>query len=273
MEGRCQRAFIIGVDGLRGPAVAEAETPNIDAVIAEGAATLRARTVMPSSSYPAWGSMFHGVGPDKHRLNNENPAADDAAWPSFLKLARDAHPDWTLGAFSSWEPINTDIIEDGAGCVCQTGTDAELAEAAAEFIRTRRPEVLFLQFDNVDAAGHKFGYRSEKYLTYVTKADGLAGVVLDAIGEAGVLDESFVLVVSDHGGVEFAVEDGTAHSHGSEHPDCMEVLWACRGPGVARGCELDGAVSITDTAAVVAHALGLTAPPAWESRVPEGVFV
>ena len=35
----------------------------------------------------------------------------------------------------------------------------------------------------------------------------------------------------------------------------------------------DRRINIMDTAAVVAHALGLSAPAGWDGRVPEGVFL
>jgi len=111
MTTRCERAFVLGLDGLRGPAVQETDTPVLDAFFAEAAWTPRAQTVSPSSSYPAWGSLFHGVSPQTHGIGGETPIGEDAAWPSFMKLARQHHPDWTMGAFSCWEPINTDIIE------------------------------------------------------------------------------------------------------------------------------------------------------------------
>ena len=62
-------------------------------------------------------------------------------------------------------------------------------------------------------------------------------------------------------------------THGRDDADCMEVLWGGRGPGIAKGVELGGDVNIMDTAAVVARALGLSAPAGWDAKVPVGVFV
>ena len=65
-KSRCNRAFIIGMDGVIGRCVKEADTPNIDALISDGVKTYDAKTVFPSKSFQAWGAMFHGVGPLKH---------------------------------------------------------------------------------------------------------------------------------------------------------------------------------------------------------------
>ncbi len=273
MSATCKRVFVIGLDGLRGPAVNETATPNIDALLATGAATLRARTVMPSSSYQAWGSLMHGVDPAKHQCGDIIPIADDVAWPSFLKVARQQCPDATLGAYCCWTPIITDIIEASADCDTLSMGDEELTAAACEFIRTRNPDVFFLHLDNIDGVGHGKGYQSPEYLVKITETDKLVGDVIAAIRDLGDFDESMIIIVSDHGGVEMEWEGKTVHSHGVDDEGCMEILWLASGPGVAKGVQLDGDVNIMDTPAVVARALGLTAPDGWDGKVPDGVFV
>lgn len=62
-DGICGRVFVIGLDVARGPAVAEAETPHIDFVMADGLRTYHAQTVFPSVNFEAWDAMFHGANP------------------------------------------------------------------------------------------------------------------------------------------------------------------------------------------------------------------
>ncbi len=264
MSEQCKRAFIIGLDGARGGAVHQASTPNIDSALSDGAVSYGAKTVMPTSSFPAWGSMFHGVGPEKHRIGGDHPAEEDAPWPSFMKLAREQRPDIKCASFSCWEPINTHVIEPSCGCYLASMPDPELVAAASDYIRTDPPDLYFMQLDFIDGAGHTHGYRSQEYLDQIAETDRHVGVVLDAIRAAGVFDESLIVLLSDHGG------EGT--SHGSDHPDCITTFWGCRGPGIARGAELNNAIEITDTAAVVARALGLPAPRGWDATVPDGLF-
>jgi arylsulfatase A-like enzyme len=92
-------------------------------------------------------------------------------------------------------------------------------------------------------------------------------MVLDAIRVSGVFDESLIVLLSDHGGV--------GRSHGSDHPDCTTIFWGCRGPGIARGIELESPlhkVNIMDTAAIVTYALGLPTPDDWDAMIPNGIF-
>ena len=62
MSGISQRVFVIGIDGAIGSSVRRASTPRIDDLLAGGVVTYGGRSVFPSASYQAWGSMFHGEG-------------------------------------------------------------------------------------------------------------------------------------------------------------------------------------------------------------------
>jgi hypothetical protein len=267
MQGTCDRAFVIAIDGMRGPAVHEADTPNLHSFMAHSAWTVHARTVMPSSSYQAWGSLFHSVGPEKHNCGGSTPIGDDVAWPSFMKVAGQQHPDWVMGAFSCWKPINDDIIEVSAGARMVSGPDIRMTIQGSRFIREERPQMFFIHLDNLDAVGHLAGYESEEYLVYLTIQDMYVGKLMEAIDS---IDDgrSLVIVVSDHGGYTFEHEGSIRHSHGADNDACMEIFWGCRAPSVAPGTELSCAVNIMDTAPVIAACLGLTPPPAWEGRVP-----
>ena len=264
MQRRCERAFVIGLDGAGGGALNEAQTPQIDQLLAEGVWTYAAQTVYPSSSFPAWGAMFHGVRPERHRIDEAHPIAEDVPWPSFFKLARQAWPDCDLASFSCWEPINGRAIEPSCACHLVSLPDPELVPAAIEYIRTRDPKLVFVQLDHIDAAGHKYGYGSRAYLEQIAQHDRYVGAIVEAIRDAGLYEDSLILLVSDHGGHE--------RTHGTRHPQDMTIVWGCRGPGISSGGELESAVHIVDTAAVVTHALGLPRPPAWEAKIPAGVL-
>lgn len=263
MQGKSKRAFIIGLDGAMGRLVREAATPHMDELFADGVVTYSAATVVPSSSFEAWGAMFHGVGPEKHKLGGSQPCPEDVSWQSFMKVAKQSRTETKCASFSCWEPINTQIIEASCECYCVSMPDPELVAAASDYIRAQQPDLFFMQLDFIDGAGHSHGYGSPKYMEQISATDALVGKMLDAIRDAGVFDESLIILLSDHGG------EGT--SHGSDHPDCVNIFWACRGPGVKSGIELRDEVNIMDTAAVVAEALGLPVPAGWDARTPKGM--
>lgn len=267
-----QRVFILGMDGA-GNFIQNTPTPIIDAFLQKGAVTYDAQAQSPTISAECWGSVLHGVVPEKHQLNNEVAAntlyPSDSAYPSVFRLVREAWPEAKLAAFSSWTPINYGIIEDGLEIHKESKPDADLVGAIEAYLEQNTDvKLLFMQLDEPDGAGHTYGYGpdSPEYLNAITKNDELFGVVLASIEKMGLLEDSLVILLTDHGG-------GGAHaySHGSDHPMDKNVFWGCVGPGVEAGTSLPE-LFIVDTAAVVLHALGLQQPDSWDAKVPEGLF-
>lgn len=266
------RVFILGMDGA-GNFIQNTPTPNIDAFLQKGAVTYTAQAQSPTISAECWGSVLHGVVPEKHQLNNDVAANElfpsDSPYPSLFRLVREAWPDAKLAAFSSWGPINDGIIEEGLNIHKETKPDLELVSAIESYLEhTKDIKLLFMQLDQPDGAGHQYGYGpdSPKYLKAITDNDELFGRVLTSIEKFGLLKDSLVILLTDHGG-------GGHHkySHGSDHPMDKNVFWGCVGPGVEAGNTISDLV-IVDTAAVVACALGLKIPDNWDAKIPAGLF-
>ncbi len=266
-----KRVIVIGWDGA-GSFVQHTSTPYLDQWMKRGASTLRAQTVSPTISAQCWGSLLHGVSPDKHMLNNDIAAdqryPDDSPYPSFFKLAHEAYPGRKLAAFTCWQPIMDGIIEEGIGVHKVSLPDVELGEAVAEYIRNNQDlYLLFVQFDYPDYAGHKFGFGTPDYLEAITETDRFSGKIFDAMEEAGWLDDSLVIITTDHGGGGL-----NPKGHGSDEPLDKTVFWTCAGPGIEAGSEAPEELGLLDTAAVACRAMGITPPVEWEARVPEGWF-
>lgn len=268
---KTKRAIVIGWDGA-GSFVQQTPTPHLDEWMARGASTLSAQTVSPTISAECWGSLLHGVTPEKHQLNNDKAArhtfSGDSPYPSFFRLAHETHPERKLAAFTCWKPIMDGIIEDGIGVHKVSVPDAEMAAHVADYIRSN-PDlyVLFVQFDYPDAAGHRYGYGTADYLQAITETDRWSGMILQAVKEAGWLDDSLVIITTDHGG-----GGENPKGHGSDHPLDKTVFWTCAGPGIAAGSKVPPQLGLIDTAAVVCRALGLDAPDEWDAAVPDGLF-
>lgn len=269
----CNRVFIIGLDGA-GNFIKDTPTPNIHRLLENGAFTYEARTVFPSISAQCWGSMMYGVDPSKHGIDNtkamEEKYPDNSPYPSIMKLIKSRWPEGKLAAYCEWRPIIHGIIEDSCGFDTLSLPDPELASAAVEYIRENPDlKMMFIHFGEPDYTGHEFGYGAHvpEYLAKITETDRYVGQVLDAIRDAGWLEDSLIILTSDHGG-------GGDHprGHGSDHPMDMTVFWGCHGPGIQPGTRLTGAVSLMDTAPVAARALGFPPSKEWEGQVPAGLF-
>ncbi|MDR0271528.1 alkaline phosphatase family protein [Paenibacillus sp.] len=268
-----QRVFILGMDGA-GNFIQHTPTPNIDAFLKNGAVTYHAQAQSPTISAECWGSIMHGVVPEKHQLNNNVAASGtfpaDSPYPSILRLAREAWPEAKLAAFSTWTPINSGIIEEEIGIHKESFPEPELVSAIESYLENNSDvKLLFMQLDEPDHSGHKYGYGpdSPEYLEAITRMDELFGRVLRSIEKNGMLEDSLVILLTDHGG-----GGGDRYDHGSDHPMDKNVFWGCVGPGVAPGTVLPE-MFIVDTAAIAAYALGLQQPDTWDAKVPASLFI
>ena len=266
-----KHVVIVGVDG-GGAFFKDADTPNLDRIMENGSVTYRCLTSKPTISAQCWGSMLHGVTPNFHKLTNgvveETPFPEDSQFPSVFRVIRENMPEAELASFCNWNPINVGIIEEGLDVKKDTGRDAELTEKICEYLGQNEPTLLFIQFDEVDGAGHSNGYGSDKHLAQIATTDGYINKIYNALGDRGILDETLFIVTADHGGTP----ESTGGSHGGWTEAERYIMFAAVGPGIEPG--ETGEMEVRDIASIVLYALGLidSQPKTWTSRVPSGVF-
>lgn len=260
-----EHVIILGVDGA-GNFHKDCDTPNMDKIfIEDGAWTDYCRAASPSISAQCWGSMLIGVKPSVHRLTNDIVVTQkytNEAFPTIFKLVRNAHPDAKLEAICNWDPIYYGIIEPDINVKLQSGDDAQVAQKVITTITEDKPELLFVQFDSVDHAGHSVTYGSEKYLKTIEIIDKYVGKIYNAIEQAGILDSTLLIICADHGG------NGTSHGGASEAE--MNTFFGAHGKTINKtgNLELQG----RDIAAIVCYALGVEGNKAWDSFIPQNLF-
>ena len=86
----------------------------------------------------------------------------------------------------------------------------------------------------------------------------MIGLILDGLQDAGIAEQTIVLITADHG--------GKGKGHGGATMAEIEIPWILAGPGVAAGKELTRPVNTYDTAATVAYIFGLKTPECWIAR-------
>ena len=207
MSGAYRHVIVVGIDGA-GNFYRKANTPAIHRLFEEGAGCDWCLTSIPTISAECWGSMLIGVGPEVHGLTNDIVSSkpyENALHPTVFKIIRREHPNAELGAFCNWSPINAGIVERDLGVEMETGEDAVLTDKICRYIREKKPEFLFVQFDSIDGAGHTYGYGTDKYLAALGEADGYVKKIRDAVGEAGIGEAydrviaAFDAYLADHG--------------------------------------------------------------------------
>ena len=261
-----KRVALIGVDGA-GNFFRQASTPHIDRIFEGGSVAYDTYTAIPSISAECWGSMLHGVTPDLHRLSNgvasSVPYDPESPFPSVFRIIRENDPDCELASFCNWNPINSGIIEEGLNVHKDTASDGPLCDKICAYLEEHDPKFLFVQFDEVDGAGHHYGYGTEKHLQQIAVEDGYIGRIWDMYEKRGFAEDTLFIVTADHGGF--------GHDHGGKTEEEMRVMYALRGKTVVKGgAAVD--MQIRDSASIVLYALGYEQSKNWSSIVPSGVF-
>lgn len=264
MSEAYKHVIVVGIDGA-GNFYRKANTPSIHKLFEEGAGSDWCLTSIPTISAECWGSMLIGVGPKVHGLTNDIVSSkpyENALHPTVFKIIREARPEAELGAFCNWSPINAGIVERNLGVEMETGEDDGLTDKICGYIRGKKPEFLFVQFDSIDGAGHTYGYGTEKYLAALSTADSYVAKIRKAVEEAGIAEDTLFIVTADHGGFD--------HGHGGTTDEEKYVFFAAVGKTVKPGAKIT--LEVKDIPAIILYALGLPADPNWEAKLPDGMF-
>ena len=259
---------VIGVDGM-GNFNKFASTPNMDRIFADGAVTYDALSLDPTISAENWGAMLLGADPMVHGLTNgyisEHRYTNDKL-PSAFRIIRGKYPDAVLVSCCNWNPINYGIVEEGLGVLKTTADNDELVCDQILDALDSRPEFLFVQFDDVDGAGHSGVYGQPKHIKQIELTDGLIGKIYAKYEALGIIDDTLFIVTADRGGRD--------HGRGGYSDGEKYVFLGCAGRHVPHGTI--GEAYTRDISAIVLTALGIDVPAytpgGYTSQVPSGVF-
>ncbi len=259
---------VIGIDGI-GNFNMKTNTPNIDKIFENGAITNYGLSMDPTISAENWGSMLLGAEPIVHGLTNSiigHREHKNDLLPSLFKRIKEAYPEAALASYCNWNPINIGLIERDIPVDKYTnGNDKELTDKIVECVKTK-PKFLFVHFDETDGAGHRHGYGSKEHLKKITYEDEQTGRIYKAYEDAGIIDETLFIVVSDHGGYE--------RSHGGYMDTEKYVFFGASGKGIKKSTIEN--MRTVDLYAIVLYALGIDIPEydlkGFCSQVPKGIF-
>ena len=259
---------VLGVDGM-GNFNRFANTPHMDALFENGATTDFALSMDPTISAENWGAMLLGATPVVHGLTNgfiSNNVYTNRALPSLFTRIRRAFPEAYLASVCNWDPINYGIVEHDVDVDMATAPNDEALNPLILEKVARKPKFLFVQYDDVDGAGHGHDYGSPEHIKQIECSDGLIGAVTETYRKAGIFDETLFIVLADHGGIR--------RGHGGYTDEEKYVFFGVSGKGLVKS-QIAFARTV-DVAALVLYALGMDVPAAdpkgFSSQVPEGVF-
>ena len=274
-----KRVLIITFDGIRVDGLAQANTPNIDALIAEGSASMATRDVMPSVTLPNYTSHLLGAGPEVHGVVNNGwmiddfkiPAVEtdaDGYFPSVYKVLKDNVPGIKTAYYFNWKPLIRPLNQkymDDILCV-EDSEYPQLYDKAMGFIKENSgsPQFIFLYSGHTDEVGHKCEWMSPEYIKSIEDGDAQVGRMIEFLKAEGLYEDTHIFFFSDHGGV------GKGHGGVSEAE--MVVPWVLRGPGIKEGFTITEPNNTVNTASTILRLFGLCQPLSWTGEVPCSIF-
>ncbi|GAA4319746.1 alkaline phosphatase [Mucilaginibacter gynuensis] len=270
-----EHVIVIGIDGLSVNGLLKANAPVMHRMIEEGAFKQNARTVLPSSSSSNWSAMILGAGPEitgitsndwKPDAKHMTPVAVNKVGrsPSIYDIIRQQRPQAEQGVVFHWDDYGRLLQKEMVNHYEYAKTETEAAEKFADYITAKKPTFALLHFDHVDGAGHDKGHMTPEYLQAIAKADSLIGTVLKAIEKAGIKENTMVIIVADHGGIN--------KGHGGESDEEINIPVIYYGKGVKKGYKIQQPVYQYDLAATIAFVFNLKVPYSWTSRPVKAAF-
>ena len=262
-----KHVILIGSDGFGAYAFKKAKVPNLRRMMQQGAYSLKARAVLPTSSAVNWASMIMGSGPELHGYTEwgsktpEVPSrviGEGNIYPTIFGVIDEQLPDAKKGVSYKWGGIGYLFEKNIVDLDFNGETDEATADKALEFITIEKPALTFIHFDEPDGAGHNIGHDTPEYYEAVEKIDGLVGKILTALDTSGMMDETIIIFSSDHGGIE--------KGHGGKTLLEVEIPWIIYGKNIPAKGNMDVSIVTYDTAATIAHILALQSPEFWRGK-------
>lgn len=231
-----RKVLIIGVDGFRSNAMQEEITPFLFQLSQSPKVFFNSshRTEDYTISGPNWSSILTGVHWCKHQVI-DNSFTDNQLqeFPHFFRYIQNADSSIRTASVVNWTPINEYLAFSIADySPTESITDEMVYQQSVDLLQNQTPispDILFLHFDNPDAAGHGHGFSPEvaEYSNTLTQTDLYIEQLFSIIESKRSNGEDWLIfIVSDHGG------DGTGHSDGQDNPCISNTVFFAQHPNL-----------------------------------------
>ena len=272
-----RNVLIVTIDTLRADRVGiygatQVETPAIDRLAREGAWAPQATVPVPLTR-PSHVSLFTGLYPAEHGIRDNISPPLRADVPVLAEILK--RQGFATGAFVASVVLDRqaglargfDEYADRFGAdVDRKGGEAVTAEAVA-WLNGKDHFLAWVHLYDVHAPyvpppEYASRYAGRPYDAEVAWTDALVGRLVDALRASGRLDDTLLIVTSDHGE---GLGDHGEQTHGYfVYESTLRVPLVLRGPGVKAGTRLEGVARTIDLLPTI---LELTASPAPASPV------
>ncbi|WP_394666069.1 alkaline phosphatase family protein [uncultured Chryseobacterium sp.] len=206
LGAQTKKVLFIGIDGCRADVMMSSGTPNIHALADQSVYSLDGLCAAITLSGNGWSTMLTGVWHTKHNVQDNNFTSPNYAnYPDFLTRAEAYNPNLRTISLAHWAPVNNTIIQN-ADVKTNFTTDLAVKNAAVNALQNDNPDILFIDFDDVDHAGHSYGFSSSvpQYVSAIQTIDTYIGEIVNAMKSRSTYsnEDWLVVLTTDHGAVD-----------------------------------------------------------------------
>ncbi|WP_312510433.1 LamG-like jellyroll fold domain-containing protein [Chryseobacterium culicis] len=206
LGAQTKKVLFIGIDGCRADVMMSTPTPNIQNLISQSIYSIDGLCAATTWSGNGWSTMLTGVWHTKHNVQDNNFTSPNYVnYPDFLTRAETYNPALRTISLAHWSPINDKIIKT-ADVKTNLSTDLAVKNAAVNALQNDNPDILFVDFDDVDHAGHSYGFSStvSQYVNSIKTTDTYIGEIVAAMkNRPSYSNEDWLVVLTtDHGAIE-----------------------------------------------------------------------
>jgi predicted AlkP superfamily pyrophosphatase or phosphodiesterase len=204
--------ILIAIDGLRSDFVTGEESqrmniPTIQALRSRGSYAVGIESVFPTQTVPAHASMITGSLPADHSVTSDYSFDQDGASQSIgpRTSAREIKVETIFDLARRANLVTAAVgfpLTAGASISFNQPDEAEdfaKAEAAAEIIEKRCPNLLLVNFTSFDGAQRRYGLLSAESLKAMETIDGFVKKIIGATEKFGMIEDTAFILVSDSG--------------------------------------------------------------------------
>lgn len=240
-------------------------------------------------SLPNWATIFFGAGTSFHGIDSNewkigsNPRVSSILdgkckhYPNIFTIAKMNSPQFSSSVFYTWDGLDNlfhpkkDIAkryyQKALTCEDTITASNNITEEAVAYLKQHKPNITFVYMGEIDECAHSYTCFSQQGQDAIKNTDDNIAKLLQALEDAGMVQDTLVVLVSDHG------RDASGKSHGQFETTQVLTQWVVYGAGVQRGRRIVSAVSLEDNSPTIIHALGLRFPVEWHGKPVSNSFI
>ena len=271
--------IFIGLDGWGGYEFENSlsHMPHVLSYSREGIYTDKKNAVSPTASGPNWASIFMGTTPDIHGYTNwDNKVPSEPysfevhndIFPTISQALKLDKSNSEIGMFCQWAGIlylvDTLSINHYSHMPMAEYNHDEFTDSIISYLKSFRPVLCTIVFDDPDHTGHKDNYFSSEYYKVLEELDECITKIVMSVKDAGYYDDTVFILTSDHG--------GNGNSHGGESIQEKQTPFVMWGKDVKKIGFVDDNLEQQDIAIIIASVLGFQIPKLWTGKCHANYF-